>query len=127
MSRNIHNPLAPLRQIFFSGEASRLSFYIIISVVISALLIDTLLNYVADFIFEGLVTFWGVTLFFILASIYLLGQYVILQYLKSRTKDVRSKSPFLNATHKTVTVIQLFLSAILVYLILQIPSRGSIA
>jgi signal transduction histidine kinase len=120
MSRNIHNSVAPLRQIFFSGEASRLSFYIIISVVISALLIDTLLNYVADFIFEGLVTFWGVTLFFILASIYLLGQYVILQYLKSRTKDVRSKSPFLNATHKTVIVIQLFLSAILVYLILQI-------
>jgi signal transduction histidine kinase len=120
MGRNITNFLAPLSQIFPSGEASRLSFYIIISVVISALIIDTLLNTVADFIFEGLVTFWGVTLFFILASIYVLGQYIILQYLKARTKDARSKSPFLNATHKAVTVIQLFLSAILVYLIFQI-------
>jgi signal transduction histidine kinase len=120
MGRNINNFLAPLGQIFFSGEASRLSFYIIISVVISALIIDTLLNTVADFIFERLVTFWGVTLFFILASIYVLGQYIILQYLKSRTKDARSKSPFLNTTHNAVTVIQLFLSAILVYLIFQI-------
>ena len=120
MGRNIHGFLAPLRQLFISGEASRLAFYIIISVVISALIIDTLLNTVADFIFEGLVTFWGVTLFFILAFIYVLGQYVILQYLKSKTRDARSKSPFLNATHKTVTIIQLFLSATLVYLIFQI-------
>src|SRR5918995_4757406 len=120
MGRNIHGFLAPLRQLFISGEASRLALYIIISVVISALIIDTLLNTVADFIFEGLVTFWGVTLFFILAFIYVMGQYVILQYLKSKTRDARSKSPFLNATHKTVTVIQLFLSAILVYLIFQI-------
>src|SRR5918995_2511642 len=110
MGRNIHGFLAPLRQLFISGEASRFAFYIIISVVISALIIDTLLNTVADFIFEGLVTFWGVTLFFIFASIYVLGQYIILQYLKSRTKDARSKSPFLNTTHNAVTVIQLFLS-----------------
>jgi signal transduction histidine kinase len=120
MGHSIHNFTASGRKLFLTREFGRNYFYIICSVVISALIVDSVLNTVADFIFEGLITFWGVALFIILASIYVLGQFFILQHLKSKSKDIRSKSSSLNAVHKVVTASQLFLSAILAYLILQI-------
>src|SRR5919109_1891081 len=120
MGHKSFNFLAPTKSAFFAGEMGHNSFYIALFAVISALVIDNLLNYVADFIYQNLVTFWGVTLFFLLSSVYLLGQYFILRFIKSKTKDVRSKSPFLNLTYKAVTIVQLLLAAILLYLILQI-------
>src|SRR5918994_2825002 len=120
MSHKSFNFLAPVKSAFFAGELGHNSFYIVLIAVISALIIDSLLNWVADFIYQNLVTFWGVTLFFLLASIYLLGQYFILRFVKSKSKDIRSKSPFLNLTYKAVTIVQLVLAAILMYSILQI-------
>ena len=120
MSHKIFSYLAPAKSAFSAGELGRIPFYIMLFVVVSALIIDSLINWVADFMYQNLVTFWGVTLFFILSSIYLLGQYFILQYVKSKSKDIRCKSSFLNLTYKAVTVVQLILAAILLYLILQI-------
>src|SRR5215217_298624 len=120
MGHKSFNFLAPVKSAFFAGELGRNSFYTMLFAVISALVIDTLLNTVADFIYQSLVTFWGVTLFFLLASIYLLGQYYILRFIKSKSRDIRSKSPFLNLTYKAVTIVQLVLAAILMYSILQI-------
>src|SRR5919108_3233155 len=120
MSHKSLNFLASVKSAFSAGELGRNSFYIVLFAVISALIIDTLLNTVADFIYENLVTLWGVTLFFLLASVYLLGQYYILRFIKSKSKDIRSKSPSINLTYKAVTIVQLVLAAILLYLILQI-------
>ncbi|HYY67094.1 MAG TPA: histidine kinase dimerization/phospho-acceptor domain-containing protein, partial [Nitrososphaeraceae archaeon] len=120
MSHKSFNYFAPVNSGFLAGELGPKSFYIVLFAVISALIIDSLVNWVADFISQNLVTFWGVTLFFLLASVYLLGQYFILQFIKSKSKDIRSKSPFLNLTYKAVTIVQLILAANLLYLILQI-------
>ena len=120
MSHKSFNFLAPVKRAFFAGELGHNSFYIMLIAVISALIIDSLLNWVADFIYQNLVTFWGVTLFFLLASVYLLGQYFILRFVKSKSKDIRSKSPFLNLTYKAVTIVQLLLAANLLYSMLQI-------
>ena len=120
MSHKSFNFLAPVKSAFFAGELGHNSFYIMLIAVISALIIDSLLNWVADFIYQNLVTFWGVTLFFLLASVYLIGQYFILRFIKSKSKDSRSKSPFLNLTYKAVTIVQLVLAANLLYSMLQI-------
>jgi nitrogen-specific signal transduction histidine kinase len=120
MGHKSFNFFAPVKSGFFAGELGPKSFYIVLFAVISALIIDSLVNWVADFIYQNLITFWGVTLFFLLASVYLLGQYFILRFIKSQSKDIRSKSPFLNLTYKAVTIVQLILAANLLYLILQI-------
>jgi hypothetical protein len=120
MSHKSFNFLAPVKSAFFAGELGRNSFYIVLIAVISALIIDSLLNWVADFIYQNLVTLWGVTLFFLLACVYLLGQYFILRFVKFKSKDIRSKAPLLNLTYKAVTIVQLILAANLLYSIFQI-------
>lgn len=48
------------------------------------------------------------------------GQYFILQYVKKKTREIRSKSSRLNTTHKVVTAVQYGLVAILVFVILEL-------
>ena len=48
------------------------------------------------------------------------GQYFILQFIKEKTKEIRSKSIQLNTTHRLVTAVQYTLVAIFVFVILEI-------
>ena len=50
----------------------------------------------------------------------LVGQYFILQFVKEKTIDIRTKSIQLNITHQVVTVVQYILVAIFIFVILEI-------
>ena len=95
-------------------------FYIVIIVVFSSLIVDSIINSVADFIFDRIATFWGIALFVLFGGIYGAGQFFILKFVKQKTKDIRDRSLYLNLIHRVVTVVQYSFTAILLFVILQI-------
>jgi nitrogen-specific signal transduction histidine kinase len=85
-----------------------------------ALLIDALIHAVPDFIQDKIISGPGIALYILISASYVTGQYFILQYVKKKTREIRSKSSLLNTTHKVVTAVQYGLVAILVFVILEL-------
>ena len=102
-----------------SPEMGKKMFYIVIIVVFSSLIVDSIINYVADFIFDRIATFWGIALFVLFGGIYAAGQFFILKFVKQKTKDIRDRSLYLNLIHRVVTLVQYSFTAILLFVILQ--------
>ena len=121
MNSKIYNLMSLLHKgTSHSSETGKRMFYIVIIVVFSSLIVDSIINYVADFIFDRIATFWGIALFVLFGGIYAGGQFFILKFVKQRTKDIRDRSLYLNITHRVVTIVQYSLTAILLFVILQI-------
>jgi nitrogen-specific signal transduction histidine kinase len=83
-------------------------------------MIDTLIHAVPDFLQDKIISGPGIALFILISASYVAGQYFILQYVKEKTKEIRSKSFQLKTTHKIVSAVQYTLVAILLFVILEI-------
>ena len=94
--------------------------FVVVSFLVVALMIDTLIGAIPDFLQDRIVSGSGITLFILIAVSYMSGQYFILKFIKEKTKDIRANSPQLNTTHRIVTVVQYVLVAILVSVIMEI-------
>ena len=94
--------------------------FVVISFLVLALLIDTLIGSIPDFIQDKIVSGSGITLLVLIAIAYIVGQYFILNFIKEKTKEIRSKSHQLNTTHTIVTAIQYVLVSIFISVILEI-------
>lgn len=79
-----------------------------------------MINYVSDFIFAELVTSFGVGLFIAIGIAYIFGQYVILEFVKQESKEIRVKHSFIKIIQKIITGIQYALAAILIFIIFEI-------
>jgi hypothetical protein len=67
-----------------------------------------------------------IVLFVALAVVFSIGQYLVLEFVKIKSADVRSKKKLhFNTVHKIVTIIQFGLSAILASIILQMVLKSS--
>lgn len=94
-------------------------FYLVMFLLISALIVDAVIVSVSDFIQDQIISPAGTILFIVTGFIFVIGQYIILQYIKRKTRDVRSKFHSLDTLHKIVTVIQYALSGIFIFVILE--------
>jgi len=65
-------------------------------------------------------TNWGFSAFISVAIVYAIGQYLVLEFVKQRSMGIRSKSPHFNSLSTVVTIVQYVLTAIIVFVILQI-------
>ena len=99
-----------------TGYSSR-KFLVIISIVISALIIDISLSNISDMI--SVSTNWGFAAFIAIAIVYAAGQYLILDFVKQKSKNIRFRSPHFNRLHTIMTIVQYVLTAIIVFIILQ--------
>jgi signal transduction histidine kinase len=93
--------------------------YIVTFLLISALIVDAVIVSVSDFLQDQIESPPGIVLFIMTASLFIVGQYIILQYVKRKTKDIRSKSHYLDILHKVVTAIQYALCSIFILVILE--------
>ena len=80
--------------------------FVVVSFLVVALMIDTLIGSIPDFIQDSIVSGSGITLFILIGLSYVVGQYFILKFVRDKTKEIRSKSSQLNTTHKIVTAVQ---------------------
>src|SRR5919108_1618010 len=99
------------------GYNSR-QFLFIISIVVSSLIIDISLSNISDLI--SVSTSWGFAAFIAIAIVYAVGQYLILEFVKQKSKKIRMKSPLFNKLSTIITIVQYVLTAIIVFIILQI-------
>ena len=69
-------------------------FLVIISIIISSLTIDISLSNISDIV--SVSTSWGFSAFIAIVIVYAVGQYLILEYVKQKSKMIRTKSPHFN-------------------------------
>jgi signal transduction histidine kinase len=106
-----------LLHVSLTGYNSR-KFLVVISIVVSFLIIDISLSNISDII--SVSTSWGFAAFIAIAIVYAVGQYLILEFVKQKSKKIRMKSPHFNKLSTIMTIIQYVLIAIIVFIILQI-------
>jgi signal transduction histidine kinase len=100
-----------------TGYSNRI-FFVIISIVVSSLIIDISLSNISDLI--SVSTSWGFSTFIVIAIVYAVGQYLILEFVKQKSKRIRIKSPLINKLSTIITIVQYVLTATIVFVIFQI-------
>jgi signal transduction histidine kinase len=98
-------------------EYSNRKFLVIISIVISALIIDISLSNISDLI--SVSTSWGFVTFIAIAIVYAIGQYLILDFVKQKSKNLRFRLSYFDKLSKIMTIVQYVLIAIIVFIIIQ--------
>jgi signal transduction histidine kinase len=99
------------------GYSSR-KLFVTISIIVSSLIIDISLSNISDII--SVSTSWGFSAFIAIVIVYVVGQYLILEFVKQKSRRIRTKSPHFNKLSTIVTIVQYVLTASIVFIILQI-------
>ena len=93
-------------------------FLVIISIVVTSLIIDISLSNISDMI--SVSTSWGFAIFIAIIIVYAVGQYLILEFVKQKSRSIRLKSRLFNKLFTIMTIFQYVLTASIVIIILQI-------
>jgi hypothetical protein len=92
----------------------------LISTMVAAMMIDSEIGFVADFIAEIISSPAGIALFICISVIFAVLQYFIFGYVKKLREESTSKPLHLSLTHTAVTIAQYVLVAMIAFVILQI-------
>ena len=109
--------MTSLLPVSVTGYDSR-KFLVIISIVASFLIMDISLSNISDMI--SVSTSWGFAAFIAITIVYAVGQYLILEFVKQKSKSIRLKSRLFNKLFTIMTIVQYVLTASIVFIILQI-------
>jgi hypothetical protein len=104
----------------FTKKFSGKQIFIVVSVVIVALLLDTSIIRISDLTLKS-TSNWAPLLFAMIAGISLVGQNLILRFIKQKVDEstVAQKSLHLNLLYKVAITVHYVLAAVLVFVILQ--------
>ena len=94
--------------------------FMLMLVTIIVITIDSEIGYVADFIPDQISSRGGVFAFIVIAAIFAITQYFILNYVKQSNKETRERVSKLLTLHTGVSVVQYILAAVIALVILQI-------
>ena len=104
----------------FFPQISDKQVKVVILITIPFLLVDSLINTVSDFLVHQTTSIWGISFFVIVAIVYAVSQQLLLRFVWSKTKDIRSKSLAIRRLLTTITVAQYSLLGILIIILYQI-------
>jgi hypothetical protein len=94
--------------------------FMLMLVTIIVITIDSEIGYVADFIPDQISSRGGVFAFIVIAAIFAITQYFILNYVKQSNKETRERVSKLLTLHTGISVVQYILAAVIALVILQI-------
>jgi len=103
-----------------SSGYNRRGLFVMFIIVMIALTIDVSISNVADIISKQAVSFWGIFLFTIIATICIMGLFFILQMIKAKNKDSKFRYRNIQKLEKTTTIVQYSLMGIMALVVLQI-------
>ena len=89
-------------------------------VVIVTITVDSQIGNIADFFPEQITSQNGVFAFMLITVIFVLTQYLILNYVKQLNKDTGQQAPHLSKLHTYVTTLQYLLVGMIMFVFLQI-------
>jgi signal transduction histidine kinase len=118
MNGQISDVLSQLR------HDSNFHVYVIISFLVLALIIDSLISTVVDFLQDRITSYTGMALFILIACAFVTGQYFVLQFIKEKTREIRLRSRYLSNVHNFVTIVQYSLAIVLILTIVQMLTGG---
>ena len=95
------------------------TFMILIVVLTAAVVVDSQVGIVADFIADSLVTASGIALFVGIAAIFILTQHFILGYIRQNNRQQKARALHLSITDIGVRVAQYVLAGIFVTIIIE--------
>jgi hypothetical protein len=93
---------------------------VVVYVMLVIIVVDTVINQNADYLVALNTSASGIGLFIMMASICIVGQYFILEYVKEKSRDIRNKVRYLAILHTIVTMIQYLLIAVFILVIIDI-------
>lgn len=95
--------------------------FLLVSILIVFLIVDTSIIKIYYFSFNQSPVSWRVILFIVISCVYLVGLYLISQFVKQRSEHIRARQVLhINVLHKIVVTSQYLLTAIIVFVIFQI-------
>ena len=106
--------------------ANNKTVFVLVSIIIVAMIVDTSIIKISYFISRLPSPVWDNILFSMFVLLYAIGQYFILRYVKvisSKTEQYRHIH--LNVIHKSVSIVQYILVALLLILIIEMLSTSS--
>ena len=68
----------------------RRKMFITFLIVMIALIIDVSISNISDIVSSQITTFWGISLFVVLAGVYVVGQYLIIEMVKTKIRRLMS-------------------------------------
>jgi hypothetical protein len=96
------------------------NFLIVMLAVISILIVDVIITKISVFMSQELISMWRNIVFAMMAGIFIVGQYFILEYVKSRESIFVKKTAPIDMFHRAITIAQYALAVILLFTIFQI-------
>jgi hypothetical protein len=88
--------------------------------VISILILDVIITKISVFMSQELISMWRNIVFAMMAGIFIVGQYFIIEYVKSRESIFVKKTASIDMFHRGITITQYALAVILLITIFQI-------
>jgi hypothetical protein len=113
LARNI----AQLYERRFSIDSTK-TFAVVASIILAFIVVDMVFSFAATTV--SVSANWEVTLFVTIACVYGISQYLILNFIKHKTKQIRASVPLLNMLYKFVTIYQYVALAFVVSVIAEI-------
>jgi hypothetical protein len=100
------------------------NFSIVMLAIIIILFVDMVIIKISVFMSQELISMWRNVVFAMMAGIFIVGQYFIIEYIKSRERIVIKKGTSIDTFHKAITIAQYALVIIVFIAIFQIITRS---
>jgi hypothetical protein len=100
-------------------DSDKKLFALMLTVIVT-LTVESQIGYVADFIPEQLSSGMGITVFIVIAAVFVVTQYVILGYVRQLNKETKDRISHLQLLQTGVSIGQYILLAVIALVILQI-------
>jgi uncharacterized membrane protein YwzB len=84
----------------------------------AALVVENSISRASDIVTDQIVSFWGLALFVTIAAVYAVGQFFMLEIVKSKTRQRRT-SGAMRTSESVITIVQYVLTSVVVFIILQ--------
>jgi hypothetical protein len=95
-------------------------FAVISIIAILILIVDTMINQVADFLVPQITSDFGIASFIVIVILSAIGQYFLLEFIKRKTSEIRARAIYLKILHYAVTIVQYALLGILAFMLFEI-------
>jgi hypothetical protein len=99
-------------------------FFAMFLILMVSLNVDAAIANNADILSKFVVTFWGISLFIIIAAIFVFGQFYVLAMVRAKNKESQFKPHNANQLEKLMTAFQYSFAVIMVIVVLQIVSTN---
>jgi hypothetical protein len=95
-------------------------FALVSIIAIATLIVDTMINQVADFLVPQITSDFGIASFIVIVILSAIGQYFFLEFIKRKTSEIRARAIYLKILHTAVTIVQYALLGILAFMLFEI-------